>query len=100
MSLLPRGEGGWGLRLPYSLGQFQVPFFGLDDADLGVAMDEDVICFQRLGSSAKALKAAHRDWMVARDAAAFDDAPSCLQKRGIDVLGSCVVFRMAVFAHR
>src|SRR5712664_2660712 len=80
------------LRLRHSLGQFEVPFFRLDDADLGVAIDENVICFQRLGSSAKALKAAYRDWMIARNTTALHHTPSCLLERRIDMLGACVVF--------
>ena len=69
-----------------------VPRLGLDDGELGVAIDQHVVGGERLAAPAVAFDAAERDRILAPDAAALDDAPAGRLQRGIDVLGSGLGF--------
>ena len=65
-----------------------VPRLGLDDGQLGVAIDQHVIGGERLAAPPVAFDAAQRDRIFAPDAAAFDHTPARRLQRGVDVLGS------------
>ena len=76
------------LGLRHAFGQRFIPRLGLDDGELGVAIDQHVIGGERLAAPPVAFDAAERDRVFAPDAAAFDDAPARRLQRGIDMLGS------------
>ena len=76
------------LRLRHAFGQRFVPRLGLDDGQLGVAIDQHVIGGERLAAPPVAFDAAQRDRILAPNAAALDDAPAGGRERGVDVLGS------------
>src|SRR5439155_4468780 len=75
------------LRLPDALGEFLIQRFGLDDAQLGVAILENIIRAERLPTPPVPFDAARGDEVFAPDAAALDDAPARRFQRGINVLG-------------
>ena len=81
-------DSGVVLGLRQALGQGLVPGLGFDDGELGVAIFENVVGDERLGTPTLAFEATESDLVFAADAAALDDTPACRFQRGIDVLGS------------
>ena len=80
------------LGLRHALGQRLVPRLGLDDGELGVAIDQHVIGGERLAAPSVAFEAARRDGVFAPDAAAFDHAPARRFQCGVDMFGSGLGF--------
>jgi hypothetical protein len=64
-----------------------VPGLGLDDGELGVAVDEDVIGGEGLTPAAVPFEPAEGDRVLAANAAAVDDAPAGGRRGGVDVVG-------------
>ncbi len=80
--------GGVIFRLSHALGESLVLCFCLDDGELGVAINQHIICDVRLAASSATFDAACCDAVFAEDSAALDDAPSCGLQRGVNQLGS------------
>ncbi len=71
-----------------AFGERFAPRLGLNDGDLGVAIDEHVVGDVGLAAPAVTLDAAGGDTVLAQDLAALDDAPTRRLQCGVDVLGA------------
>ena len=89
---LDRELRGVVLGLADTGGEFLVPRLGLNDGELGVAIDEHVVGDVGLAAPPVALDATGGDTMLAQDFAAFDDAPTDRFQGGVDMLGACLGF--------
>ena len=76
------------LGLTHALSQFLVPSLGLGGGELGVAILQHVIRYERLGAATVTFDAAQRDWILAPYAAALDYSPACRFQGRIDMLGA------------
>ncbi len=76
------------LRLPDALGQCLIPRLGLDDGQLGVAVFQHVVGYERSPAPARPLDPAGCNPVLAPNSASLDHAPACRRKGRIDVFGS------------
>ena len=81
--------------LSQAFGVGLAPGLGLDDRELGVAVDENVVGDLGLGArtvAAAALQATQRDPVLAQNPAAVDHTPASGFERRVDVFGAGLGF--------